>query len=73
MEDLILLELFSKNGTLPIVLQKNASLSVRIAAKDLQRNLLALSGKQSGFSFVTENGGNAREICAWEMEKLVLL
>jgi len=47
-----LLELFSKNGTLPIVLQKNASLSVRIAAEDLQRNLLALSGKQVGFSFI---------------------
>ena len=57
-----MLELFSKNETLPIVLQKNAALSVRIAAKDLQKNLLDLSGKQIGFPLITESEEKAIRI-----------
>ena len=57
-----MIELFSKDESLPIVLQKNAALSIQIAAEDLQKNLLALSGKQIGFPFITESEGKAIRI-----------
>lgn len=48
-------KLFSKDYTTPIVLLEGTELSVKAAAKDLQRNLLAISGKKVGFSITTDD------------------
>lgn len=43
-------ELFSNQKTAPIVLPKKAGICIRLAASDLRKNLLRLSGKNEGFS-----------------------
>ena len=51
--------LFSKNRTSKIVLSPNAEACIKLAATDLRKNLLSLSGRTEGFEFVTEEQDNA--------------
>lgn len=48
------MELFSKHQTTRIVLSPNARACIQLAAADLRRDLLALSGRTDGFAIVTK-------------------
>ena len=51
--------LFSKNHTSKIILSPNSESCIKLAAADLRKNLLSLSGRTEGFEFVTKEQNNA--------------